>query len=490
VRHERTVHSNRRIVIAASSRPAKRQRTSSGSGDEIEPVTSPTTLAPEQQTVPEDIVNINVIPRRESDCFASPSPTSPVHVEHYTRRSSVFSNHDGMQPLTPPVSDSSGDAIRKRGVSPVIAENGNMNFGEMQNDMDFSILFPTNDSKDDDTLGSSPLGQNFFPSVTAVMHDAFPDHEQQFPEFGTLDNILEGASSHDGSMTDLFHDAVVDGMTPIEEFIIPQAPPTRLRDRRETGASDTSDHSFISSMAQKPAPSFVIDDSTRDWIIQDLAASHPRDLINSFCLPSSHSLQRYLDSYFNSFHKNFPILHLPTFYPKGTKALLLLSVCCIGAQYCLEKRRARYLFEWTKRFLAIEDVKWKRVEVERKAWLLRSKILLGFFGIWSAERELVSDALAEQGSYAGVSFTSHLPLQILMPAVFPFCASPPSSTRGDPLAATNMAGLDRHRVLQAPLLRYLCSSIDHINHVQLAACRLLFRYSYPITRRRRPLGIL
>jgi hypothetical protein len=399
VRHERTVHSTSRTVVTASNRPAKRQRSDSGPREVIESVVSPTALL-NQQTVREGCVNINPITRRGSERFLSLSPAPPGQPEHHGRRSSIFSNHEGSQPLTPPVSDSCDYASQRMANSPVIGNNGDVDSGAT----DFSFLFPTIEiTADDNALASSPLSQDVFSSPSGPIHGAFPELDTQFPEVYTFDKTLTDASTQASPMTGILHDFVVDGSVLNEEFHIPQAPSTRLRERRETSASDISSISFISSMAPKQAPSFFVDEATRDWIMQDLAASLPRDLLNGFCLPNSHALQRYLDSYFNSFHKNFPILHRPTFYPKGTKALLLLSVCCIGAQYCLEKRRARHLFEWTKRLLIVEDVKWKRVEVERKTWLIRSKILLGFFGIWSAERELVSDALAEQGSYAGVS---------------------------------------------------------------------------------------
>ncbi|KAA8912028.1 fungal-specific transcription factor domain-containing protein [Sphaerosporella brunnea] len=396
VRHERTVHSSSRTVIADSSRPAKRQRTNSLPGDALELVISPAAVAPNQQTTADGRVDITAMPRRASECFVDLSPISPTEIQADARRSSVFSSHDGAQPLTPPESDSSDHTVRNRTTSPLLSENNKMDFGGMQTDMDFSIFFQAGDSKDDGALGSEGLGQSLFASVTAAINGTFSESEQQFAGFEPLDGIREETSPQDSSMTDLFREAAVDGMTPIEEFIIPQTPVTAMRER----TSKTSNYPFVSSMAKTQTPSVVIDDATRDWIMQDLAASHPRELLNTFCLPNARALQRYLDSYFKSFHKTFPILHMPTFYPKGTKALLLLSVCCIGAQYCLEKRRARYLFEWTKRFLTIEDVKWKRVEVERKTWLVRSKLLLGFFGIWGAERELVADALAEQGSYA------------------------------------------------------------------------------------------
>jgi hypothetical protein len=345
-----------------------------------------------------------------NDCYAvlSPEASSPGSVRHYDRRSSLLSIPEVVQPLTPPSSDSSdhtllGDVKMMENIS-----SGEMEIGELQGELDFSILFPDVDDekrKSEDACSPMEQGHGSTPIKTDP-YSMFADHVHHFPEFHGLDHILEQHSPED-SIGNLFHDVVMDGrysgLSPAEEFIIPQAPSTRLRNRRKTDASEASNQSFSTSLSHKHISGFIIDESTREWILSDLSASHPRDLLTGFCLPNSTTLQRYLDSYFNCFHKNFPILHLPTFHLKGTKALLLLAVCCIGAQYCLEKRRARYLFEWTKRFIAVEDVKWKRVEVERKAWLVRSKLLLGFFGIWSAEREVIQDTISEQGWYSNVS---------------------------------------------------------------------------------------
>jgi len=345
------------------------------------------------------------------DAFLNPSPggSSPASVHQRARGNSVHSIHsiaEATQPLTPPESYSSEPVIRKRSTpTPSVEDsNGETEFGTLQSELDFSKLF-SGAEREDDVLGYSPHNTDSGIAAAAAVHGVFPNHGHSFPEFHGLENIFEEAvAPQDGSMTDLFRDSM-DPMTPTEEYIIPQAPPTHFRERRGTSDEDVSGQSLMHSLNRNTAATaaFNIDDSTRDWILQDLSASHPRDLILGFCLPNSTTLQRYLDSYFHSFHKNLPILHHATFYPKGTKALLLLAVCCIGAQHCLEKRRARYLYEWTKRFVAVEDVKWKHVEANRTAWLVRTKILLGFFGIWSAERDLINDAVAEQGSFARVS---------------------------------------------------------------------------------------
>ncbi|KAF8242484.1 hypothetical protein K440DRAFT_120725 [Wilcoxina mikolae CBS 423.85] len=401
VRHERTVHSTNRRP--STSRPTKRQRTADSEEHTISRPSPTVLLSDRRNSSGENIeLNFRAIPGG-NDYFSSISPetSSPGSVQQNARRGSLLSIPEGIEPPTPPESDLSDHGLRIDNRAADEEGSGDIELGELPSDIDFSILFPNVNSKPNSEDGCSPMEPGF-PSVSPDVHNIFGARSHHFAEFQGFNRILEDAPQEMGG---LFQDVVVDGryqsgMAPVEEFILPQSPLTRQRERRGTAGSEASNQSFSKSLSQKPATGFIIDYATREWILQDLSVSHPRDLLTDFCLPNSTTLQRYLDSYFNSFHKNFPILHLPTFHLKGTKALLLLAVCCIGAQYCLEKRRARYLFEWTKRFLAIEDVRWKRVEVERKAWLVRSKLLLGFFGIWSAERELVSDVISEQGWFA------------------------------------------------------------------------------------------
>jgi len=408
VRHERTVHSTSRRT--STGRPSKRQRTADSEEHTIPRTSSMTLISERRNSSPSGLeLNFQAIPGG-NDYFSniSPETSSPGSIQQQERRCSLLSIPEGIEPPTPPESDLSDHGLRTDNRAADEEGSGDMEFGGLPNDLDLSILFPDVDSRPNSEDGCSPMEPGF-PPVSPGVHNIFAARSHHFTEFQGLDHILEG-SAPDSSMGGFFQDVVDDGrysgMTPMEEFILPQSPLTRQRERRGTTGSEASHQTFSKSLSQKLAAGFIIDEATREWILQDLSISHPRHLLTDFCLPNSTTLQRYLDSYFNSFHNNFPILHLPTFHLKGTKALLLLAVCCIGAQYCLEKRRARYLFEWTKRFLAIEDVRWKRVEVERKAWLVRSKLLLGFFGIWSAERELVSDVVSEQGWFAGVSLCS------------------------------------------------------------------------------------
>ncbi|TGZ79042.1 hypothetical protein EX30DRAFT_373371 [Ascodesmis nigricans] len=143
-------------------------------------------------------------------------------------------------------------------------------------------------------------------------------------------------------------------------------------------------------------PEFSI---TREAIMADLETSGvPLELLSGFQIPSNQTLATYIESYFSTFHRHWPMLHKETFTSQPQKACLALAVCIIGAQYCLEKKRARYLYEWTKRILAVEEVRWRRSGIQERAWVNAARLLVGSYGLWSGESAIVQDAISEAGT--------------------------------------------------------------------------------------------
>lgn len=184
-----------------------------------------------------------------------------------------------------------------------------------------------------------------------------------------------------------------DVITP--EFCVPaevgQTAPPEVPSHR---VSQLSDISYI--------PEFSI---TREAIMADLETSGiPMELLSGFQIPSNATLSSYIESYFSNFHGRYPILHKSTFTSQPQKACLALSVCIVGAQFCLEKKMAKYLYEWTKRILAVEEVRWRRAGIVDRAWVNLARLLVGFYGLWSGNSEVVQEAIAEAGSLGSVSW--------------------------------------------------------------------------------------
>ncbi|KAH6971063.1 hypothetical protein BKA56DRAFT_495420 [Ilyonectria sp. MPI-CAGE-AT-0026] len=103
----------------------------------------------------------------------------------------------------------------------------------------------------------------------------------------------------------------------------------------------------LPSLLQDTAPSgmaFAIDRATHDAMQQDLARRLQRDTVFNQ-LPSAKLCQNFLLTYMECFHGHLPIIHLPTFDLNKTPSPLTLALCCIGALYRLDRRRARQLYD-------------------------------------------------------------------------------------------------------------------------------------------------
>jgi hypothetical protein len=82
--------------------------------------------------------------------------------------------------------------------------------------------------------------------------------------------------------------------------------------------------------------------TTRIWEnIQN--ADSEGHLLDTFRLPSTTVLNRYLSTYFNLFHHHLPFLHPSSFDPTEVSPPLLLAVLSIGALYTFEQEQAYML---------------------------------------------------------------------------------------------------------------------------------------------------
>lgn len=74
-----------------------------------------------------------------------------------------------------------------------------------------------------------------------------------------------------------------------------------------------------------------------------------------FQIPSRHALTRYFQSYFDMYHKHFPVLHLATYSIKDMSPALSLSLAAIGAQYRYEFSSGLELYRIAK------NITWERI---------------------------------------------------------------------------------------------------------------------------------
>jgi hypothetical protein len=78
-------------------------------------------------------------------------------------------------------------------------------------------------------------------------------------------------------------------------------------------------------------------------------------LPGTFCMPSRHSLSRYLEGCVRGLCEHLPFLHTPTFAPAEAAPELILAMAAIGAQFRFENNQSLVLF-YTAKSIALEQV--------------------------------------------------------------------------------------------------------------------------------------
>jgi hypothetical protein len=109
-------------------------------------------------------------------------------------------------------------------------------------------------------------------------------------------------------------------------------------------------------------------------------------LLDTFRLPSTTVLNRYLSTYFNLFHHHLPFLHPSSFDPTETSSALLLAVLSIGALYTFEQEQA-YMLHIGAKVLVNQFLQNKENFSSRKCplWTMQATLLNMIFASWSGD---------------------------------------------------------------------------------------------------------
>ncbi|KAM5354806.1 hypothetical protein ACJ41O_001452 [Fusarium nematophilum] len=181
-------------------------------------------------------------------------------------------------------------------------------------------------------------------------------------------------------------------------------------------ASTQSDLPLLRRNGCRPSSVPVLDDIAYSSICNGLV-EHLTIANDSVVVPPHRSCQRFLSSYFASFHSHFPIIHMQSLRPAMAPSPLILAMCSIGALYRLDRRRARQLYDTASAAIetvapTFEDGDEALVE-DYPLWYVQSRLLLTFYAVMSGERDIVLDSMRENGFYtlvykkAMVTITSH-----------------------------------------------------------------------------------
>ncbi|KDB25308.1 hypothetical protein H109_02845 [Trichophyton interdigitale MR816] len=195
---------------------------------------------------------------------------------------------------------------------------------------------------------------------------------------------IERSSSSDNltpNMHSLVHSLPVSGnstpnaLSPYPSMTGPVSP---VNYRRSPGPSQV--------LTQPKTPQ-IASDAERQIIVDRLEANDSlNSLPETFKVPTTAVLNRYLSTYFNMYHHHLPFLHPATFNPKDVSSPLLLAVLSIGALYTFEREDA-FMLHIGSKMLVNQFLQQKDNFDSRKCplWAMQSTLLNMIFESWSGD---------------------------------------------------------------------------------------------------------
>ncbi|KAI9037601.1 uncharacterized protein KD926_000163 [Aspergillus affinis] len=154
------------------------------------------------------------------------------------------------------------------------------------------------------------------------------------------------------------------GLTPIiaKEPNYYSIPTLSDRSRRQERSSSVHvDHSLTQLPVEKDSigefgvltlPILRVTEGHRQHLLEELESAQVTGI--NFALPSSQSLSRFTNAFFDSFYPHMPVVHIPTFSLDNCDAKITLAMAALGAQYRHEHRKAVMLFYAAKSTLKKE----------------------------------------------------------------------------------------------------------------------------------------
>ncbi|KAJ6113600.1 hypothetical protein N7523_006917 [Penicillium sp. IBT 18751x] len=131
----------------------------------------------------------------------------------------------------------------------------------------------------------------------------------------------------------------------------------------------------------------IADEMERNLVVERIQGADTLGALpETFQLPATTSLNRYLSTYFNLYHPHLPFLHQQSFNPTTVSAPLLLAVLSIGALYTFERDNSFMLHVGSK-VLVNQFLQHKDNFDSRKCplWLMQSSLLNMVFESWSGD---------------------------------------------------------------------------------------------------------
>ncbi|KAL3426708.1 zinc finger protein [Phlyctema vagabunda] len=161
--------------------------------------------------------------------------------------------------------------------------------------------------------------------------------------------------------------------------------PTSTDSRRSRDASDR--YSSNGSCAKRSRSVIIVDEKSHETIQRDLRNCSSAETLHQFNLPSASKMQQFTTSYFISFHRHFPILHLHSITTSDTVYTpLLLAISAIGALYRLSRITAREIWKCAQ-VLIEPDLRRTGSMSPLPTHVVQAKLLLTVFAVFGGNIE-------------------------------------------------------------------------------------------------------
>ncbi|CAK7210085.1 hypothetical protein SBRCBS47491_000651 [Sporothrix bragantina] len=117
-------------------------------------------------------------------------------------------------------------------------------------------------------------------------------------------------------------------------------------------------------------------------------------------VPSAKLLQGFLTSFLDCYYRHQPFIHLPSLSVANTPSPLVLGMCCIGALYRLDRRRAEKLYTLGTKSIAGHVRAFLESSAELPLWVGQSAMLLTAYAALSGDKALAGSVMEGNGFFA------------------------------------------------------------------------------------------
>ncbi|KAM0809821.1 hypothetical protein AB5N19_10168 [Seiridium cardinale] len=151
--------------------------------------------------------------------------------------------------------------------------------------------------------------------------------------------------------------------------------------------------------SKSPPKLDISEDAYQKFLFDSLSRLGQRDYV--LPINSRQQVQHFLNAYVECFHRHFPILHLASMVLEETPSPLIWAMCCVGALYRLDRRKARHMYRTTAQMLNAQfdehgipltlnspqstsewtggDDYTAKVSEVRPLWMMQTRVLLSLY---------------------------------------------------------------------------------------------------------------